>query len=117
MESKYRLVDVFEGQMICEFCGKKEISRIFAVEDMDTGAVKNFGSSCIKKALGVKAVNGICENKIIEIKDKYRKMIFDAKQTMNMFEFGTVDHAKYMREYNKLFDLESKEIRAIVKAF
>ena len=47
-----KFLGIEEIEMVCQFCGKKEIGKAFAFLDLETGNVVRFGSQCAKKALG-----------------------------------------------------------------
>jgi hypothetical protein len=47
-----KFLGIEEIEMVCQFCGKKEIGRAFCFLDLETGNVIRFGSQCAKKALG-----------------------------------------------------------------
>lgn len=55
MNRKYTLLGKDEGSAICQFCHKKEISKLFIVQDNDSGEILYFGSTCIHKALKISA--------------------------------------------------------------
>lgn len=68
---RYRLLGKEELTHVCDFCHKKEISICYVVEDRETGDIKRFGSSCIKKALGLSSS---------EVKDMVLKEYYRAEQ-------------------------------------
>lgn len=78
MIGKYKLLGTEDMEWVCDFCGKKEISVCYTVEDTQTGMILRFGSSCIRKALKIGRSDLSKEIKIIKssIQDKYRKLIF-----------------------------------------
>ena len=47
-----KFLGIEEVEMVCQFCGKKEIGMAFAFLDLETGNVVRYGSQCAKKALG-----------------------------------------------------------------
>ena len=53
INGRYKLLGKEEMDCTCEFCGKKQITLSFTVRDLESDEVMHFGSSCIKKALGV----------------------------------------------------------------
>jgi hypothetical protein len=50
---KYQFLGIEEGEHVCEFCNRKHILYMYVVRDLDTGDIFRFGSTCIKKALGI----------------------------------------------------------------
>ena len=78
MEKKYRLLGTEDMTWICDFCGKKEITTCYTVEDLETGEIRRFGSSCIKKALKItqKEVTELKNDAIERVKNKYKNIIW-----------------------------------------
>lgn len=54
-KARYKFLGSEEKDSICQFCGKKEIARTFYVKDTESDEVLEFGSVCLKKALGISA--------------------------------------------------------------
>ena len=50
---KYKFLGVEEGEDTCAFCHKRHITKMFVVQNLETGDVERFGSQCIKNALGI----------------------------------------------------------------
>ncbi len=75
---RYELQGIENHDYICDFCGKKHISRCFVVLDRETGEVKRFGSSCIVRALGVsmKEIKADVARQIEEIRHEYYEKIY-----------------------------------------
>lgn len=51
-EMDVKFLGIEEVEMVCQFCGKKEIGRAFVFLDLETGNFVRYGSQCAKKALG-----------------------------------------------------------------
>ena len=76
--NRYELLGKEELGWICDFCGKKEISICYTVLDNKTGQTLRFGSTCIRKALGVpmKEIEAEKKANIAKIKDEYMPRIY-----------------------------------------
>jgi hypothetical protein len=96
LNMKYKLLGKEELDWVCEFCGKKEISFCFTVQDMETGDIKRFGSVCIKKALKITSKELKDEIKVLvsDIKKEYNNQIFELQ------EKASIIMEKYRKENN-----------------
>ena len=50
---RYRFLGMEEMDCICDFCGRRQITKAFIVEDLENGRILKIGSTCIKKALNI----------------------------------------------------------------
>lgn len=46
MESTYKVLSVNDTKDFCECCGKTGLSRVVWIENIETGEVKHFGTTC-----------------------------------------------------------------------
>ena len=76
---RYDFLGTEELDYICDFCGKKHISRCFVVFDNETGETLRFGSTCIVKALSITMteVKAMASEKIEQIRQEYNAKIFE----------------------------------------
>lgn len=76
---RYELQGIENYDYICDFCGKKHISRCFVVLDKEAGEIKRFGSSCIVKALGVpmSEIKAEAQRKVFEIHSEYAERLYE----------------------------------------
>ena len=49
---KYKLLGKEEFDTTCQFCNKKQIGMSYVVE-LESGEIKRFGSTCVRKALKI----------------------------------------------------------------
>lgn len=53
IRNRYKLLGSEDCPIVCDFCGKRHVSRYWAVEDVTSGEIIRCGSVCIRKALSV----------------------------------------------------------------
>ena len=60
--SRFQFLGVNDDRDFCECCGKQELKRVVWIEDLETGEVKHYGTTCATnpaKAFGVKVNKAI----------------------------------------------------------
>ena len=75
---RYEFQGMENLEYICDFCGKKHISRCFVVFDNETGKTLRFGSSCIVKALSITMVEvkAMARERIEQIRHEYNEKMY-----------------------------------------
>lgn len=87
MTNRFQVRGINDDKSFCECCGKSGLQRVVWIEDMETGEIKHFGTSCaVKPAKGFDCTT--------EIKSAIRE--FDAAQKS---VFATAGHL-YRKVYN-----------------
>ena len=85
--NEVKFLGIEEIEMVCQFCGKREIGKAFVFQDLETGNIVRYGSQCSKKALGYSTskMNAIKAQKKAEIIAKWQKIISDiSKEIANV---------------------------------
>lgn len=60
MAHRFQVRGINDDKSFCECCGKSGLQRVVWIEDMETGEVKHFGTSCaVKPAKGFDCVEEI----------------------------------------------------------
>lgn len=49
MANRYNVLAVNDDKDFCECCGKQGLQRVVWIEDLDTGEIKHFGTTCATK--------------------------------------------------------------------
>ena len=108
---RYKLLGIEESEWTCEFCHKMHINRCFTVRDLDSGDVMRFGSSCIRKALGIGTaqLKSMVAEKYNKIVDEYEPKIANLRRDMYMNcrfdDASEKELADMISEYNRLLRL------------
>lgn len=70
--AKFKFLGVEEGEDTCAFCHKMHITKMFVVQNLETGDIERFGSQCIKKALDI-STSDITRAKNTMLKDVLKR--------------------------------------------
>jgi len=114
---RYKLLGIQEKETVCDYCHKRAITKAFTVLDTDTGDTLDFGSQCIKKALGVSVVTKLKKDYFEQLQrqaeERYAKSL---NQVRYLRSIGKDDEADKLRKEAEKQDTEDYMYRhAIIK--
>ena len=84
-----KFLGIEEIEMVCQFCGKKEIGKAFTFLDLETGNIVRYGSQCAKKALGFSTSSKIAKKIMSDIESTFQTDCIEARKN-GSFSMETV---------------------------